>query len=124
MTIVALAALMVLFDAKRREPVPEPASPAERRKAIWSARKERLWMVSVYTFSFLFITMMTAEFVYAKSASALSPATEVTFTNGQVSDSAGAGCRWRPAPLSGEGEWDGDSLLAVSETGRQDRDRF
>jgi FTR1 family protein len=83
-TIVALAALMVLFDAKRREPVPESASPAQRRIAIWSARKERLWMTSVYTFSFLFIGMVTAEFVYAKSASALSPATEISFTNGQV----------------------------------------
>jgi high-affinity iron transporter len=83
-TIVALAALMVLFDAKRREPVPDSASPAARRKAAWSARKERLWMTSVYTFCFLFIGMVTAEFVYAKNASALSPATEVSFTNGQV----------------------------------------
>jgi uncharacterized membrane protein len=83
-TIFALAALMVLFDAKRREPVREGASPAERRKAAWSARRERLWMISVYTFSFVFIAMITAEFVYAKSQSALSPATEVTFVNGQV----------------------------------------
>jgi high-affinity iron transporter len=83
-TIFALAALMVLFEAKRRETVPESASPAERRKAAWSARRERMWMVSVYTFSFVFIAMVTAEFVYAKSQSALSPATEVTFSNGQV----------------------------------------
>src|ERR1700683_4415175 len=83
-TIVALAALMVLFDAKRRQPTAVPSSQAERRKAIWSARKERLWMTSVYTFSFLFIGMVTAEFVYAKNASALSPATEVSFANGQV----------------------------------------
>ncbi len=83
-TIFALAALMVLFDAKRREPVLESPSPAVRRKAIWTARKERLWMASVYVFSFMFIAMLTAEFVYAKSQSALSPATEVTFTNGQV----------------------------------------
>lgn len=84
-TIFALAALMVLFDAKRREVVPESASPAERRKVAWTARRERLWMGSVYTFSFLFIGMVTAEFVYAKSQSALSPATEVQFVNGQVS---------------------------------------
>jgi high-affinity iron transporter len=83
-TIFALAALMVLFDAKRREPVAEPASAAQRRKAAWSARRERLWMASVYIFSFLFIAMLTAEFVYAKSQSALSPATEVSFVNGQV----------------------------------------
>src|SRR5438105_3818868 len=41
-TMFALAALMVLFDAKRREPAPEGVSPAERRKAAWSARRERL----------------------------------------------------------------------------------
>src|SRR3984957_2549294 len=82
-TIFALAALMVLFDAKRREPVLESPSPAARRKAMWTARKERLWMASVYVFSFMFIAMLTAEFVYAKSQSALSPATEVSFTNGQ-----------------------------------------
>jgi high-affinity iron transporter len=83
-TIFALAALMILFDAKRREPVPEAASPAQRRKAAWSARRERLWMASVYIFSFLFIAMLTAEFVYAKSQSALSPSTEISFVNGQV----------------------------------------
>src|SRR5260370_38685580 len=83
-TVMALAALMVLFDAKRREPAFAPASAAERRKAAWSARKERLWMASVYIFSFLFIAMLTAEFVYAKSKSALSPATEVSFVNGKV----------------------------------------
>src|SRR5271157_478631 len=84
-TIFALAALMVLFDAKRREPTPVSASPAERRKAAWTARRERLWMASVYTFSFVFIVMVTAEFIYSKSVSALSPATEVTFTNGRAS---------------------------------------
>jgi len=83
-TIVALAALMVLFDAKRREPVPESASAAQRRKATWTTRKERLWMASVYGFSFVFIALVTAEFIYAKSVSALSPSTEVSFTNGQI----------------------------------------
>jgi high-affinity iron transporter len=84
-TIFALAALMMLFEAKRREPVLAAASPAERRKADWSARRERLWMISVLTFSFVFIALITAEFVYAKSASNPSPAAEVTFVNGRVS---------------------------------------
>jgi high-affinity iron transporter len=84
-TIFALAALMILFEAKRREPVLAATSPAERRKAMWSARRERMWMVSVLTFSFVFIALITAEFVYAKSVSSLSPATEVSFTNGRVS---------------------------------------
>lgn len=85
-TILALAALMVLFEFKRRAPVLETnASNAERRKAQWSARRERLWMASVYASSFLFIVLVTAEFIYAKSVTALSPATEVTFVNGQLS---------------------------------------
>ena len=84
-TIFALAALMVLFELKRRQPGTLPTSPAERRKAVWSARRERLWMASVYASSFVFIVLVTAEFIYTKSVSALSPATEVTFVNGQVS---------------------------------------
>jgi high-affinity iron transporter len=84
-TIFALAALMILFEAKRREPLLATASPAERRKAVWNSRRERMWMISVLTFSFTFITLITAEFVYAKSTSGLSPATQVTFNNGQVS---------------------------------------
>ena len=85
-TIFAMAALMVLFEAKRRAPALDPsASPAERRKAQWTARRERLWMGSVYTFSFLLIAMVTLEFVYTKNVSALSPATKLTFSNGQVS---------------------------------------
>ena len=83
-TIFALAALMVLFEIKRREPVPVPASPAERRKAMWSARRERLWMASVYASSFLFILLVTAEFIYAKSVNTLSPATAVTFVDGKA----------------------------------------
>lgn len=84
-TILALAALMVLFEVKRRQPVAESDSPAARRKAQWSARRERLWMASLYASSFVFIVLVTAEFIYTKSVSALSPATEVTFVNGKVS---------------------------------------
>src|SRR6195256_2315349 len=84
-TILVLAALMVLFEMKSREPVELPPSGAARRKALWSARRERLWMASVYVCSFIFIVMVTAGFIYEKSASALSPATEVTFVDGKVS---------------------------------------
>lgn len=83
-TILALAAFMVLLEVKRRQPVDLPAVGAARRKALWSARRERLWMASVYASSFLFIVLVTAEFVYAKNASKLSPATELTFSNAQL----------------------------------------
>ena len=123
-TIFALAALMVLFDAKRREPVPEAASAAERRKAAWTGRKERLWMASVYVFSFLFIAMLTAEFVYAKSQSALSRQVRSHFRQRPGDDSAGAGFRWRLASFPGAGERHHGSFLALSEAGRQDCDRI
>jgi len=83
-TILALAALMVLLEVKRREPSALPASGAERRKAAWSARRESWWMRSVYASSFIFILLITAEFAYTKSVSGLSPATEVYFTDGKV----------------------------------------
>jgi len=84
-TIFALAALMVLFEVKSRQPLSDPTTAAERRKALWSARRERLWMASVYVSSFLFIMLVTAEFIYAKSMSVPQRAAEVTFVNGQVS---------------------------------------
>jgi high-affinity iron transporter len=83
-TILVLAALMMLFEMKSRQPVELPAAGAARRKALWTARRERLWMASVYTCSFVFIVMVTAGFIYEKSASALSPANAVSFVNGQV----------------------------------------
>jgi high-affinity iron transporter len=83
-TIFALAGLMVLFDAQRRQPLPEASSPAQYRKGAWTARRERLWMASVYIFCFVFIALITAEFIYTKSVSALSPATPVEFVNGEV----------------------------------------
>ena len=110
---------MVLFEVKRRQPsFPSrlsgraPQSPVERRR-------ERLWMVSVYASSFLFILMVTAEFIYAKSVSALSPATEVTFAERPAQHSAGPGFRWRSAPFRSQRERYYGSLLALPETGRQ-----
>src|ERR1700675_2780175 len=83
-TILVRPALMLLLKIKTRQPVELPPPGAARRKALWTVRRERLWMASVYTCSFIFIAMVTASFIYEKSASALSPATEVTFVDGKV----------------------------------------
>src|SRR5947209_1144849 len=83
-TMLALTALMVLFESKRRSPEPAADSRAEQRKKEWSARRERLWTASVYISSFAFIMLVTAQFIYAKSATSLSAATEVTFTSGKA----------------------------------------
>jgi high-affinity iron transporter len=97
-TILALAALMILFDQRRRQgrggaPSSGGATPpgiavesrAVQRKAQWSARKERLWSTAVYVSSFIFIVLVTAQFIYAKGTASLSPAHMLAFTNGQVS---------------------------------------
>ncbi len=77
--------MMILFESRRRQPLSLPESAAEKRKAQWTARRERLWMVAVYASSFIFIVLVTAEFIYAKTVNALSPATPVSFTKGVVS---------------------------------------
>lgn len=82
--IVALAALMVLFESRHRAPAADAASKADQRKAQWSDRRERLWSASVYVSSFVFIFLVTAQFIYAKSTTALSPATPVDFINGRA----------------------------------------
>ncbi len=89
-TILALAGLMVLYETRQRmAQSPDTANlaaanPAERRKAEWMARRERLWMTAVYTCSFVFIFLVTAQFIYAKSTTALSPAAAVTLVGSQV----------------------------------------
>ena len=87
-TMLALAGLMMLLEFKRRTPTASPAaspqSPADLRKAAWSARREKMWMNAVVVTSFLFIFLSTAEFIYAKSTTALSPTTAVTLIGSEV----------------------------------------
>ena len=85
--ILALAALMVLFDWRSRQLDPSPAgtaSRAEQRKQLWGARKERFWAVAVCLSAFVFVVLITAEFIYAKSATALSPAQPVAAEQGVI----------------------------------------
>jgi FTR1 family protein len=85
-TMLALAGLMVLMEYKRRVPtvLAADASASDKRKAAWTARREKLWMNLVVGTSFLFIFLSTAEFIYAKSTTALSPTSSVTLVGSQV----------------------------------------
>jgi FTR1 family protein len=85
-TMLALAGLMMLMEYRRRAPVAlaSNATPADRRRAEWTLRREKLWMNAVVGTSFLFILLSTAEFIYAKSSTALSPTTSVTLVGSQV----------------------------------------
>ena len=85
-TLLALAALMVLFETGTRKVASLPDGPtkAEQRKAAWSARRERMWASAVYISAFVFIMLVTAQFIYAKRVTALSPANIVTFHDGKA----------------------------------------
>src|ERR1700754_1629661 len=85
-TMLALAGLMILLEYKRRTPttLASNATPADRRRAEWSQRREKMWMNAVVGTSFLFIFLSTAEFIYAKSSTALSPTSAVTLVGSQV----------------------------------------
>jgi uncharacterized membrane protein len=84
-TILALAGSMVLLEWRgRKAPAVAGLEGAALRKANWSARRERLWMMVSCSATALFILAITAEFIYARSTSALSAATPVTAVNGLV----------------------------------------
>ncbi|HET9839142.1 MAG TPA: Fe-S-containing protein, partial [Candidatus Angelobacter sp.] len=76
-TMLALVALMVLLEYRRRKPEGAVVvSKAEERKAEWTARRERRWAITVCVTAFVFIFMVTAEFIYAQGIK-ISPATEL-----------------------------------------------
>jgi uncharacterized membrane protein len=84
-TILALAAAMVLMEWRsRRAPKTEGLERAALRKARWTARRERLWMIASCTASCVFILLITAEFIYARQLTALSNAVPVAFANAEV----------------------------------------
>jgi len=76
----------VLMEYKRRAPVvlSATATAADKRRAEWSQRREKMWMSAVVATSFVFIFLSTAEFIYAKSSTALSPTAAVTLVGSQV----------------------------------------
>lgn len=92
--ILALAGFMALLEWRGRKAAPpKTLEGAALRKAAWSARRERLWVIACCTASALFILAITAEFLYARSATSLSAAIPVAITGGvaripvsQVSD--------------------------------------
>ena len=89
-TILALAAAMMLLEwRKRRTPRTDGLTGAARRKVEWSARRERLWMTASCAASCLFILLITAEFIYARQSTALSPSEPVTLQERRES-----GFRW------------------------------
>ena len=82
-TILALAATMLLMEWRRRKaPDTRTLQGAALRKAKWSAHRERLWILASCSAAGLFILTITAEFIYAKSETDLSAAAPLTVADG------------------------------------------
>lgn len=59
-------------------------SAAARRKAVSSARAERRWNMLAWSAALIFIVLISADYIYARNARALSPAVQVEAVNGVV----------------------------------------
>jgi len=84
--ILALAATMLLMEWRiRRAPEVTNLEGAALRKAKWTASRERFWMVASCSAAAVFMLTITAEFLYAKSATELSAAAPLVVSNGVAS---------------------------------------
>jgi FTR1 family protein len=105
-TMLALVALMILLEYRRRKPeATVAANKAEERKLEWTVKRERRWAILACATSFVFIFMVTAEFIYAKEPPA-SPATLIAFdasgkTNISVQDLPQGELRFYTADVKG-----------------------
>ena len=81
--ILALAATMLLMEWRRRRiPVTDNLEGAALRKAKWTARRERMWVLAACFAAAVFMLTITAEFIYAKSETELSSAAELAIADG------------------------------------------
>src|SRR5205085_12095585 len=84
-TILALAATLLLLEWRSRSaPDITNLEGAALRKAKWSASRERLWVAASCSAAALFMLTITAEFIYAKSATDLSAAIPLSATGGVI----------------------------------------
>jgi FTR1 family protein len=80
--ILALTGLMLLWQRQRPQPLGADANPAERRKALHLARRERMWTRSLGALALLSIMMISAQFVYSSIPS--TPPEQIFNTGQQV----------------------------------------
>ena len=79
--ILLLTAMMILWQRQKPSDPSADANPAERRKALYRAKRERLWTRSLATLAVLSIVMIATEFVYSANSSQNQPI-EQTFDKG------------------------------------------
>lgn len=82
---VALALVGAEWMKRRSVPVAgEELTAAEKRKRLWEQKKERWWTAAAGIVALLIMVTITAEFLYARSAQALSPAHPVNPVEGVI----------------------------------------
>jgi high-affinity iron transporter len=59
-------------------------NPAERRRREWADRRQRRWLLATAGLCVTVVLALTAEFVYARAAAALAPATVLAAQRGEV----------------------------------------
>jgi len=79
----ALVALREWFSAKKPASA-EPTNPAERRMREWEFRRQRRWSFAAAVLCVAVVLSFAAEYVYARSAAAPSPAQTLVAQNGKV----------------------------------------
>lgn len=80
--VLALTVFLIFWQRqKATAPAAADVTPAERRKALFRARRERLWAGSLALLGIVSIGLITAQFVYSMNANELSPP-EVVFETG------------------------------------------
>jgi high-affinity iron transporter len=83
LVILGMTAFMILLQRQTggMELAPD-ANPAERRKALHRARRERLWTRSLGGIALLSMIMITGQFVYSANGEKITPPEQI-FSHGQ-----------------------------------------
>jgi len=87
MLVVALSIFLIAAQRLREtDPAVEawPLSAPERRKLLAEKRRQRFWKLAGLTVGVLAIVAISADYVYSRSAQALSPAEPVALESGEV----------------------------------------
>jgi FTR1 family protein len=84
--VVALALFMVAAQRIQAGgmPVAEQLPPPERRKALAELRRERFWKTAAMAVGVLIIISIAVEFIYSRTAQAVTPPEELSITDGEV----------------------------------------
>ncbi|MFQ5663129.1 MAG: Fe-S-containing protein [Terriglobia bacterium] len=66
-----------LLRRRHAAPLPAALNEAEQRRRRWERQRERRWMAAAAATAFTILMALTADYVYARSSAALSPAVPV-----------------------------------------------